>query len=200
MDPKDPTIPSSAPVYQSPASNAASPPQNAAPPSSNVSSTASNAAPEPPPPLKAAVPPSHSPIQPEMPVQPQPPVDPYAQPVGEPYAPPTPLDYPASDAPIVVVPDTSAGLPKWFPIVFGITILIFFAITTLLVMSMLQKPASSPAVVPIIPTTAVMPTTVPPISPLPSVVEATGSSDEVEALDADVQQVDFTDLDETLIP
>lgn len=120
------------------------------------------------------------------------------------YAAPEAVDQPYTTS--VVVPQSDSdggGVPRWFPIVFGTTLIVFFAITTLLVLSMLQKPTTKQPMATSQPTTAQVPTTVPrptaEITASPSAALDEGA-DDVNTLDADAQKMNFSDVDETLIP
>lgn len=109
--------------------------------------------------------------------------------------------------PTVVVSGNSGGVPKWFYLVFGITLIVFFAVTTLLVLSLTKKqsstlPLSSDNVAPIVssPTEVILPP-----SPLPpqatdsaGLIQSGGSNDDIESLENEVNSTDLSALDNDL--
>lgn len=109
------------------------------------------------------------------------------------------------DSPTVVVSGSSGGVPKWFYLVFGITLIVFFAVTTLLVLSLTKKqPSTLPSdnVAPIVssPTEVILPP-----SPLPpqatdsaGLIQSGGSNDDIESLENEVNSTDLSALDNDL--
>ena len=131
-------------------------------------------------------------------------VSPTVEPVSsEPYTPVVPPENPT------VAVSGESSVPKWFYLVFGITLIVFFAVTTLLVLSLTGKKQSTlPSNVNVVsPTTIIRPTEV--ILPSPTVVSQatdseglnqpdTNNSDEINALENDLNSTDLKALDEDL--
>lgn len=107
--------------------------------------------------------------------------------------------------PTVVVPGNGGGVPKWFYFIFGITVIVFFLVTALLVMQFTQKPST---------VLDVVPTTVPKISlkselPTPTLtsvnsatdsaltkLEELGTTDEIASIETDLKNTDLSSLDQ----
>lgn len=136
-----------------------------------------------------------------------------AQPIPTPFSPPVPIppSTPAASppppvTPTVVLPQNGNGVPKWFYFIFGITLLVFFIITTLLVWQLTQKP-SAQETAPI--STPRITDRITPVSPTR---EARGSatdaailklnrlknSDEVSDIEADIEATEFSSIDEEM--
>ena len=47
---------------------------------------------------------------------------------------------PENNSPTVAVSDQAGNVPKWFYLIFGVTLIIFFVVTGLLIMSFVQQP------------------------------------------------------------
>ncbi len=130
-------------------------------------------------------------------------VSPSVEPVsGEPYTPVPP------ENPTVAVSGENS-VPKWFYLVFGITLIVFFAVTTLLILSLTGKKQSTlPSSANVVsPTTIIRPTEV--ILPSPTVVPQatdsaglnqpdTNNSDDINALENDLNSTNLKVLDEDL--
>lgn len=139
-------------------------------------------------------------------------IDPSAGNQNYPSVPPVTAETPPISSgiapePTVVLPGGGAGVPKWFYLIFGITIIAFFIVTTLILLSFTQRPATK---------TDVIPTVMPQITktsklPTPTLVtnlatdSATlklnnlGNSDEVVSIEADLKNTDLGVLDEGLV-
>lgn len=113
---------------------------------------------------------------------------------------------PASlSSPTVIVSGKGGGVPKWFYFVFGITIIVFFLVTALLVMQFTQKPSTVPEAVPAsIPKVSLkseLPT--PTLASANSAADAVlrklgelGITDEVMVIEADLKNTDLSILDQ----
>ena len=131
-------------------------------------------------------------------------VSPSVEPVsGEPYTPVVPPENPT------VAVSGENSVPKWFYLVFGITLIVFFAVTTLLILSLTGKkqPALPSSANIVSPTTIIRPTEV--ILPSPTIVPQatdseglnqpdTNNSDEINALENDLNSTNLKALDEDL--
>lgn len=131
-------------------------------------------------------------------------VAPSVEPVqSEPYTPVVPPESPT------VAVSSGSNVPKWFYLVFGITLIVFFAVTTLLVLSLTSKKQSaSPSSVNVVqPTAFIRPTEI--ILPSPTVIPQatdsaglnqsdTNNSDEINALENDLNSTDMKAIDEDL--
>lgn len=119
--------------------------------------------------------------------------------------------------PTVVVPADGSGVPKWFYLIFGITLIVFFAVTALLINSLLQKSTSSPAPAGSSTSTPAIPSVLPSntsssqrefLPTLTPVSEATdqavfrlrqrSSSDELVDLQSDIDNTDLSSIKESL--
>lgn len=120
--------------------------------------------------------------------------------------------YDPSNPANVVVSSQGAGngIPKWFFIVFAITLIAFFAVTILLITSIAkpnnQTPKNqitpSPASTTIVPTTAITPTVFIIPSPTPDKVildlNQRSPSDEIGDIDSEITTTDLSGISETL--
>ena len=105
--------------------------------------------------------------------------------------------------PNVVLSSSEGGVPKWFYFIFGLTLIVFFAVTTLIVLSFTQKKSNSPAAVPTTIPTTVQEVVIPSITPIPedpiiSKFNEQSTSDEVSDIEADLSNTDLVELDNSL--
>lgn len=104
----------------------------------------------------------------------------------------------------VVVPGNNGKVPKWFYIIFILTLIIFIAVTVLLVMSVVQKSNSANNAVPVISPVATKVVATPTIIPQPT-IEATDAgtlkisqvsgSDEIKDIENDIKTTDFSPIE-----
>lgn len=104
--------------------------------------------------------------------------------------------------PTVVVSGPKSGVPKWFYLIFAITLIVFFAVTTLIVLSLTQKKSTSPVAVPTTIPTSVQEVTLSPTStpedPIISKFNEQSSSDELSDIETDLKNTDLGELDKSL--
>lgn len=149
-----------------------------------------------------------------------------AQPVGETILPVEPSISASSDVPsvppgiipqatdinippsptMVIASGNNGGVPKWFYFIFGITVIVFFLVTALLILQFTQKQkadiGTAPTVTPKVPTVSI------PISNITPVVSAAdsaavkfndvGKSDDTTSIEADLKNTDLMVLDQSL--
>jgi hypothetical protein len=130
-------------------------------------------------------------------------VNAFEQPLGE-----DSINIPlSSSSPSVIVPGKNGKVPKWFYLIFILTLIIFIAVTTLLVKSMVQRSNNAisniPTVSPVI-TKPVTTVTIPAIIPSPT-IEATdagtlkisqvSNSDEINDIENDIKTTDFSSIE-----
>lgn len=119
-----------------------------------------------------------------------------------------PTSQPPPSSPTVIVPPEDK-VPKWFYVVFGITLLAFFAGTILLV-STIKKRGAAPLQTSLSPSPfPTVTTTTGEITPSPVSIEATdpvilklnnqGASDEVADLEADLENTDLSTINQAII-
>ncbi len=122
-----------------------------------------------------------------------------------PVSPPRPKDdQPLAEAnsPTVIIPRNNGSVPRWFYFIFGITIIIFFLVTTLLVMQLTQKQQSPkieavPTAIPNINQGVILTPTLSPAASDAAILKLNtmGSSDEIVSIEADLKNTDMTVLD-----
>ena len=122
-----------------------------------------------------------------------------------------PLDQSAT----VVVSKQGGGVPKWFYFLFGVTLIVFFIVTALLVLNYTQKSQNPPReeINPtVIPTEAIISTPeltkeiLPTASPAPLVISPVvisvpelSKSDEIIDLEKDLNNTDLTQLEKSVV-
>jgi len=120
--------------------------------------------------------------------------------VGSPIAsavPPVEITPDVPSVSSVIVPQNGAEVPKWFYFIFGITLIVFLVVTTLLVLQITKKEA---------PSANIAPTTILQITPSvtinavsPTVAQTTESAaDDIASIEADLKTIDLTVLDTSL--
>lgn len=103
-----------------------------------------------------------------------------------------PQDTPPSETPNVIVPNSSSGVPPWFYFIFGITLIVFFLVTTLLVLQITQKQPSSQGTVSVPQvTSAKLPTPTVIADPAVSKLNDTGNSDDLVSIETDIKNTDL---------
>ena len=107
----------------------------------------------------------------------------------------------------VVVPAGSSEVPKWFYFLFGITIIVFFLVTTLLVLQLTQKQVgnleSVPTVVPKVTSTSSLPTPTIIATNLATDSAVTklndsGNTDDITSIEMDLKGTDLAVLDQSI--
>lgn len=107
----------------------------------------------------------------------------------------------------VIIPQNDPGVPKWFYFIFGLTVIVFFFVTTLIILQLIKREpgpeVAQPVSVSVTPSTGMLPT------PTLTVMVATdsaitklnevGSSDEISSIEADLKATDLTVLDQSLM-
>lgn len=110
----------------------------------------------------------------------------------------------SSSVPSIIIPGNKSDVPKWFYIIFILTLIIFIAVTVLLVLSVVQKSNSPnnpvPTVSPVATITIVSPTII-----LLPVIDATDAgtlkisrvsgSDEIKDIENDIKTTDFSPIE-----
>ena len=111
----------------------------------------------------------------------------------------------AVEPPQVAISGNGNNVPKWFYLIFGITLIVFFAITTLLVLSLTKKsppklPTPSSAIVQ--PTSSSVSAATPTLIPLPTVTNipaggqnTVSNSDAISDLENDINKTDLSDIE-----
>lgn len=104
----------------------------------------------------------------------------------------------------VVVTGSNEKVPKWFYFIFILTLIIFIAVTVLLVKSVMQKSNSASNATPTINPVAIKAVVSPTIIPVPT-IEATdagtlkisqvSSSDEIKDIENDIKTTDFSPIE-----
>lgn len=118
--------------------------------------------------------------------------------------PPEPIEVQPPISPTVIIPRNNGSVPRWFYFIFGITIIIFFLVTTLLVMQLSQKQQSANMAVPTIMPKVTQNIVISPVlSPAASdaailQLNTMESSDEITSIEADLKNTDLTILDKGL--
>ena len=104
--------------------------------------------------------------------------------------------------PTVILPSINSSVPKWFYFIFGITIIVFFLVTTLFVMQLTQKQQISnieavPTVIPrVIQSVVISPVLSPAASDAAILkLNTMDISDEINSIEADLKNTDLTVLD-----
>lgn len=149
----------------------------------------------------------------QQPPQPQTPEVPPIQPIPTPFSPPvsipsTPAASPPSPvAPTVVLPQNGHGVPKWFYFIFGITLVVFFIVTTVLVWQLTQKqsaeettPIYTPRITDRI--TQVSPTLAASGSATDAAIlklNKLKSSDEISDIESDIEAGDFSSIEKEML-
>lgn len=137
-------------------------------------------------------------------------VDPYTQnnseakPDGQPFGGGDSEIPISSSVPSMIIPGNKSRAPKWFYIIFILTLIIFIAVTVLLVMSVIQKSNSANIAVPTVSPVATKAVISPTIFLLP-VIEATDAgtlkisqvsgSDEIKDIENDIKTTDFSPIE-----
>ena len=125
-------------------------------------------------------------------------------PVTSPILPtqPEPTEVQSANSPTVIIPRNNGSVPRWFYFIFGITIIIFFLVTTLLVMQLTQKQQSPkieavPTAIPNINQGVILTPTLSPTASDAAILKLNtmGSSDEIVSIEADLKNTDLTVLD-----
>lgn len=106
-------------------------------------------------------------------------------------------------SPTVVVPNNGGGVPKWFYFIFGLTFIVFFLVTTLLVLQLIPKQQANsdilPTKTPQVTSTSKLPSLTPAVSDLAvTKLNNLGTEDEVVSIEADLKNTDLLVLDQGL--
>lgn len=124
--------------------------------------------------------------------------------LDSPPTPPPPPETPqVATIPTVVVSEPESRVPKWFYLIFAITLIVFFAVTTLIVLSFTQNKSTSPTTLPTAFPTQVQEVESPSLTPIPedpiiSKFNEQGSSDELTDIETDLNNTDLGELDKSL--
>lgn len=117
---------------------------------------------------------------------------------------PPPLEPDILPQSTVAVPASGFGVPRWFYFVFGTTVIIFLAVTGMLVFQSSQKSKESGIQIPptIIPLSGIPPITSPstviPTTASSTQTETPGTTDEISSIEADINSLDLLLLDQNL--
>lgn len=105
-------------------------------------------------------------------------------------------------SPTVILPSISGSVPKWFYFIFGITIIVFFLVTTFLVMQLTQKQQTAnietvPTIMPRVTQNVVISPVLSPAASDAAILKLNTmeSSDEIAVIDNDLKNTDLTVLD-----
>lgn len=116
---------------------------------------------------------------------------------------PSPVQPPVVPTPpTVILPSNNGSVPRWFYFIFGITLIVFFLVTTFLVMQLTQKQQTAnietiPTIMPRVTQNAVIsPKLTPIVSDAAELNMSTmESSDEVASIENDLENTDLMVLD-----
>lgn len=116
-----------------------------------------------------------------------------------------PLQPESPSVPSVIISQNNPNVPKWFYFIFGLTVIVFFLVTTLIILQLIQK-KESPSQSASVPAPA-SPEAQP--SPTLTFMEATDSavfrlrevarSDELSSIEADLKNTDLNILEQSLM-
>ena len=127
-------------------------------------------------------------------------IDPTA-PVSPPTV-PEPIEVQPPISPTVIIPGNNGSVPRWFYFIFGITIIIFFLVTTLLVIQLTQKQQSAnieavPTIMPKVTQSVIISPVLSPAATDAAILQLNTmeSSDEITSIEADLKNTDLTVLD-----
>ncbi len=116
--------------------------------------------------------------------------------------PPEPINVQPPASPTVILPSNNGSVPKWFYFIFGITLIVFFLVTTFLVMQLTQKQQTLnietvPTTIPRVTQSAVISPVLSPVASNAAVMnlDTLDSSDEIASIENDLKNTDLTDLD-----
>lgn len=118
---------------------------------------------------------------------------------------PPPVSPPPPSSPTVVIPPNTESTPKWFYLLFGITLVVFFAMTIFLIATLRQKQAKTLKITPLPTVTATITKAIPSITPVseatdPAILKLTsqGTADTFVELESDVENTDFSPIEQII--